>query len=169
MMTIIPINSTQPYSLVSNSKYQVFDNFLEDPDEVLEYANTCQYFTAEEYKKIDPLESVGNWPGLRSNDLQLEFPDITHKLNKMFNVRVGWLTFYQHLVSQNIGKPTPHTDVRWDFSGVIYLKGSDGTWIDNEIVPFKYNRAVCFDAHIPHHPLHSTTDRLVLTFFSKYV
>jgi len=154
---------------VSNSKYQVFDNFLDDPDEVLEYANTCQYFTAEEYQKIDPLESVGNWPGLRSNDLQLEFPDITHKLNKMFNVRVGWLTFYQHLVSQNIGKPTPHTDVRWDFSGVIYLKGNDGTWIDNEIVPFKYNRAVCFDANIPHHPLHSTTDRLVLTFFSKYV
>ena len=168
MMTIIPINSTQPYSLVSNSKYQIFDNFLEDPDEVLEYANTCQYFTAEEYQKIDPLESIGNWPGLRSNDLQLEFPDITHKLNKMFNVRVGWMTFYQHLVSQNIGKPTPHTDVRWDFSGVIYLKGSDGTWINNEIVPFKYNRAVCFDANVPHHPLHSTTDRLVLTFFSKY-
>ena len=121
---------------MSNSKYQIFDNFLEDPDEVLEYASTCQYFTAEEYQKIDPLESVGKWPGLRSNDLQLEFPDITHKLNKMFNVRVGWLTFYQHLVSQNIGKPIPHTDVRWDFSGVIYLKGSDGTWIDNEIVPF---------------------------------
>ena len=154
---------------MSNSKYQVFDNFLEDPDEVLEYASTCQYFTAEEYQKIDPLESVGNWPGLRSNDLQLEFPDITHKLNKMFNVRVGWLTFYQHLVSQNIGKPTPHTDVRWDFSGVIYLKGSDGTWIDNEIVPFKYNRAVCFNAHTPHHPLFGTSDRLVLTFFSKYV
>jgi hypothetical protein len=153
---------------VSNSKYQVFDNFLDDPDEVLEYANTCQYFTAEEYQKIDPLESVGNWPGLRSNDLQLEFPDITHKLNKMFNVRVGWLTFYQHLVSQNIGKPTPHTDVRWDFSGVIYLKGSDGTWIDNEIVPFKYNRAVCFDADTPHHPLYGSSDRLVLTFFSKY-
>ena len=154
---------------MSNSKYQIFDNFLEDPDEVLEYASTCQYFTAEEYQKIDPRESVGNWPGLRSNDLQLEFPDITHKLNKMFNVRVGWLTFYQHLVSQNIGKPTPHTDVRWDFSGVIYLKGSDGTWIDNEIVPFKYNRAVCFNAHTPHHPLFGTSDRLVLTFFSKYV
>ena len=153
---------------MSNSKYQIFDNFLEDPDEVLEYASTCQYFTAEEYQKIDPLESVGNWPGLRSNDLQLEFPDITHKLNKMFNVRVGWLTFYQHLVSQNIGKPTPHTDVRWDFSGVIYLKGSDGTWIDNEIVPFKYNRAVCFDANIPHHPLYGSSDRLVITFFSKY-
>ena len=153
---------------MSNSKYQVFDNFLEDPDEVLEYASTCQYFTAEEYQKIDPLESVGNWPGLRSNDLQLEFPDITHKLNKMFNVRVGWLTFYQHLVSQNIGKPTPHTDVRWDFSGVIYLKGSDGTWIDNEIVPFKYNRAVCFDANVPHHPLYGSSDRLVITFFSKY-
>ena len=154
---------------MSNSKYQIFDNFLEDPDEVLEYASTCQYFTAEEYQKIDPLESVGNWPGLRSNDLQLEFPDITHKLNKMFNVRVGWLTFYQHLVSQNIGKPTPHTDVRWDFSGVIYLKGSDGTWIDNEIVPFEYNRAVCFNAHTPHHPLFGTSDRLVLTFFSRYV
>ena len=154
---------------MSNSKYQVFDNFLEDPDEVLEYASTCQYFTAEEYQKIDPLESVGNWPGLRSNDLQLEFPDITHKLNKMFNVRVGWLTFYQHLVSQNIGKPTPHTDVRWDFSGVIYLKGNDGTWIDNEIVPFKYNRAVCFDANVPHHPLYGSSDRLVITFFSKYV
>ena len=154
---------------MSNSKYQIFDNFLEDPDEVLEYASTCQYFTAEEYQKIDPLESVGNWPGLRSNDLQLEFPDITHKLNKMFNVRVGWLTFYQHLVSQNIGKPTPHTDVRWDFSGVIYLKGSDGTWIDNEIVPFKYNRAVCFDANVPHHPLYGSSDRLVITFFSKYV
>ena len=67
---------------MSNSKYQIFDNFLEDPDEVLEYASTCQYFTAEEYQKIDPLESVGNWPGLRSNDLQLEFPDIVNQLNK---------------------------------------------------------------------------------------
>ena len=158
----------QPYSLVSNSKYQIFDNFLEDPDEVLEYANTCQYFTAEEYQKIDPLESIGNWPGLRSNDLQLEFPDITHKLNKMFNVKVGWMTFYQHLLSQNLGNPMPHIDIWWDFSGVIYLEGSDGTWINGETVPFKYNRAVCFDANVPHHPLHSTTDRLVLTFFSKY-
>ncbi len=153
---------------MSNSKYQVFDNFLDDPDEVLEYANTCQYFTAEEYRKIDRLESVGNWPGLRSNDLKLEFPDIVNQLNTKFNIKVGWLTFYQHLVSQNISKPKPHTDVRWDFSGVIYLKGNDGTWIDNETVPFEYNRAVCFDARIPHHPLFGTSDRLVLTFFSKY-
>jgi hypothetical protein len=154
---------------VSNSKYQIFDNFLEDPDEVLEYASTCQYFTAEEYKKIDILESKGNWPGLRSNDLKLEFPDITTQLNNQFNIKIGWITFYQHLVSQNIPKvQMPHTDVRWDFSGVIYLKGNDGTWIDNEIVPFKYNRAVCFDANVPHHPLYGSSDRLVITFFSKY-
>ena len=67
---------------MSNSKYQIFDNFLEDPDEVLEYASTCQYFTAEEYLKINKLESKGNWPGLRSNDLKLEFPDIVNQLNK---------------------------------------------------------------------------------------
>ena len=93
---------------MSNSKYQIFDNFLEDPDEVLEYASTCQYFTAEEYKKINKLESKGNWPGLRSNDLKLEFPDIVNQLNNQFNIKVGWLTFYQHLVSQNLGKPVPH-------------------------------------------------------------
>ena len=29
-------------------------------------------------------------------------------------------------------------------------------------------RAVCFNAHTPHHPLFGTSDRLVLTFFSKY-
>ena len=108
---------------MSNSKYQVFDNFLDDPDEVLEYANTCQYFTAEEYQKIDPLESVGNWPGLRSNDLQLEFPDITHKLNNMFNVRVGWLTFYQtSSISEYRKTNTTYRCKVGFFLGVIYLK-----------------------------------------------
>ena len=86
-------------------------------------------------QKINKLESKGYY-GLRSNDLKLEFPDIVNQLNTQFNIKVGWLTFYQHLVSQNLGKPVPHTDVRWDFSGVIYLKGSDGTWIDNEISSF---------------------------------
>ena len=87
---------------MSNSKYQIFDNFLEDPDEVLEYASTCQYFTGKEYQKINKLESKGNWPGLRSRDLKLEFPDIVNQLNTQFNIKVGWLTFYQHLVSQDL-------------------------------------------------------------------
>ena len=43
-----------------------------------------------------------------------------------------------------------------------------GVWINGETVPFKYNRAVCFDADTPHHPLYGSSDRLVLTFFSKY-
>ena len=157
---------------MSNSKYQIFDNFLDDPDEVVAYAKTCQHFTSEEYGEIDKLsglwESKGNWPGLRSNNLILDFPDIANKINKQFNVKVGWMTFYQHLLSQNLGNPMPHIDIWWDFSGVIYLEGSDGTWINGETVPFKYNRAVCFDANTPHHPLYGSSDRLVLTFFSKY-
>ena len=33
-------------------------------------------------QKINKLESKGYWPGLRSNDLKLEFPDIVNQLNK---------------------------------------------------------------------------------------
>ena len=97
-----------------------------------------------------------------------ELPEVVNKIQNMFDVKVGWITFYKHLLEQNISAPMPHIDKAWDFSGVIYLEGNGGTWIDGDEVPFKYNRAVCFNANVPHHPLHGNTDRTVITFFSKY-
>ena len=98
-----------------------------------------------------------------------ELPEVVNKIQNMFDVKVGWITFYKHLLEQNISAPMPHIDKAWDFSGVIYLEGNGGTWIDGDEVPFKYNRAVCFNANVPHHPLTSrNTDRTVITFFSWF-
>ena len=70
----------------------------------------------------------------------------------MFNVKVKSITFYKHLLEQNISTPMPHIDKMWT-SHVIYLEANKKR-IDDE-VSFKYNRAVCFDANVPHHPLHA--------------
>ena len=158
----------QPYSLVSKSKYQVFENFLDDPDEVLQFSKSSNYYTAKQYAEYNKSESIGKWPGLRTKNLMFELPEVVNKIQNMFDVKVGWITFYKHLLEQNISAPMPHIDKAWDFSGVIYLEGNGGTWIDGDEVPFKYNRAVCFNANVPHHPLHGNTDRTVITFFSKY-
>ena len=63
MMTTILTNSMQPYSLVSKSKYQVFENFLDDPDEVLEFSKSSNYYTAKQYAEYNKSESIGKWPG----------------------------------------------------------------------------------------------------------
>ena len=151
------------------SSYKIIENFLHDPEEIIEYSKDCEFLTAQQYKDYNITESTGKWPGLRSRDLKTQLPEVVDKINNLFGVEIGWITFYKHLLSQKISKPMPHIDKMWDFSGVIYLEGDGGTWIDGEEVDFKYNRAVCFDAHIPHHPLHGTKDRLAITFFSKYV
>ena len=64
--------------------------------------------------------------GLRTKNLRLELPEVVNKIQNMFNVKVGWITFYKHLLEQNISTPMPHIDKMWDFSGVIYLEGNGG-------------------------------------------
>ena len=45
---------------MSNSKYQIFDDFLDDPDEVLEFSKSSNYYTAKQYAEYNKSESIGN-------------------------------------------------------------------------------------------------------------
>ena len=44
---------------MSNSKYQIFDDFLDDPDEVLEFSKSSNYYTAKQYAEYNKSESIG--------------------------------------------------------------------------------------------------------------
>lgn len=145
---------------------EIHDNFLDDPGYYIDFANQCRFYTHQEH-----LLKTGRkegWPGLRTMDLTEELPDLTEKLNKSFNIHVGRLNFYRHPYEKfkDMGEGEDHIDAAWQFSGVIYLQGSDGTVIGEQYVPWKFNRCVCFDAHTPHHPTYGSSDRLVITFFS---
>ena len=55
---------------MSNSKYQIFDDFLDD-DEVLEFSKSSNYYTAKQYAEYNKSESIGKW-GLRTKNLMFE-------------------------------------------------------------------------------------------------
>lgn len=145
---------------------EIHDNFLEDPGYYIDFANQCKFYTHDEHR-----EKTGRhegWPGLRTLDLKSDLPELVNKLNSSFNIRVGRLNFYRHPMSkfEHMEEGKDHIDAAWQFSGVIYLQGSNGTVIGGKEVPFEFNRCVCFDAHTPHHPTYGDSERLVITFFS---
>ena len=146
---------------------EIHDNFLEDPGYYIDFANQCKFFTHEEHRRKTGRKE--GWPGLRTLNLTDDLPELVEKLNKSFNIDVGRLNFYRHPYEKfknHPGEGRDHVDAAWEFSGVIYLQGSDGTVIGEQHVPFQFNRCVCFDAMTPHHPLFGSSDRLVITFFS---
>lgn len=147
---------------------KTYNNFLDNPEYYINLADRCKFYTHDEHEKI--VQRPEGWAGLRTLDLKKKMPELVHKLNSTFDIKVGRLNFYQHPMSTFANAPEgkDHIDAAWQFSGVIYLKGSDGTVVGGERYPYVFNRCLCFDAHTPHHPLFGSSDRLVITFFSHF-
>lgn len=145
---------------------QIHDNFLDNPEHYIDFADKCKFLTHDEHRELTGRHE--GWPGLRTLDQSKALPELIEKLNSTFNIRVGRLNFYRHPMSKfkNMSEGHDHIDAAWQFSGVIYLQGVNGTVIDSRYIPFKFNRCVCFDAHTPHHPTYGDAERLVITFFS---
>ena len=90
---------------MSNSKYQIFDDFLDDPDEVLEFSN---YYTAKQYAEYNKSESITFTPRTTSY-----VRTGVNKIN-MFDVKAP-TTFYKHLLEQTYLHPC-HTLIKHTFS-----------------------------------------------------
>ena len=97
----------------------IIDNFFDDPDKVVEYANTLEFLPSE----------LGEWPGKRSEELWMTNPELfDYTSAKIYN------TFYPHglehykmsLKFQYI-EPYSFDNRGWihqdtsQFGGIIYL------------------------------------------------
>tara|TARA_B100000287_G_C20382347_1_gene682146 strand:- start:86 stop:724 length:639 start_codon:yes stop_codon:yes gene_type:complete len=97
----------------------IIDNFFDDPDKVVEYANTLEFSSAE----------LGEWPGKRSDEMWMINPELfLYVCNKIYK------TFYPDGVEQGFIKmkfqyiePYEFDNEGWihqdntQFGGIIYL------------------------------------------------
>jgi hypothetical protein len=152
------------------------NNFFNKPDEILEYANTVDYF---------PPSEKDSWKGLRSKSLhEINFDLFNHIINKVFSTyydfnleNVSWNNSYvafHKMNNINITKKDIHTDEDAVLAGVIYLnKNGDinnGTTVYNnekEIIKVanEYNSMLCYDPKFKHCASNCIGERLNIVFF----
>ena len=173
------------------------DNFLDDPDSILEWASATKYYSCKEHPFDSKINSM--FPGVRSlpfNDIDVNlYGYLLYKLipiYKKFN-----FDYKQGLYSYAFSKLKADSDIQWhkDISekeinnnsiinaGVIYLNKEPpnaqetGTWlvINNEVkkIPNAFNRLIMYDGALKHSPggtWGETWDdcRLVITIFNTF-
>ena len=174
----------------------VVDNIFKDPDSVVNFAKTLQYFTQEEH----PAEK-SYWSGIRSRSISLIdkkiwkdltgdviFKSLAHTMgfNKTFTVDVSWdvaMFFHQLREEDKYQDSWYHIDPKLVYAGVVYLdknpKPNSGTLIikdDKTKVEIDnvFNRLVLYRSDYYHSALGGygkTIDdsRLTLTLFFKEI
>jgi len=138
----------------------VIRNFLDDPDEVLDFSETIPYY---DYTKFSDVR----FTGFRSLNLCDIFPEIIEKIKEETDYEPEQLYLHKHENLQDF-KPVPHKDI-CSQSGVIYLKGGKGcgTIVENRLQEYEFNKLIMYDADLLHQPEGYPEDRLVMTFFCK--
>ena len=138
----------------------VIHNFLDDPNEVLDFSETIPYY---DYTKFSDVR----FTGFRSLNLCDIFPEIVEKIKEETDYEPEQLYLHKHENLKDF-KPVPHTDESTT-SGVIYLKGSKGcgTIVENRLQEYEFNKLIMYDADLLHQPEGFPEDRLVMTFFCK--
>ena len=172
------------------------DNFLDDPDSILEWATTAKYYDCKEHPFDSKINSV--FPGVRSlplNDVDSNlYGYLLYKLipvYKKFN-----FDYKQGLYSYAFSKLKADSDIQWHkdisekeinnstiIAGLIYLNRNppypqeSGTKlvINNEVkkIPNAFNRLIMYDGALEHSPggtWGETWDdcRLVITIFNTF-
>lgn len=117
----------------------IVDNFLDQPFKYVEFANTLNYKSDEE----------GKWPGVRTEDLIINYPSVIHKIVKktlaLFynfqNESISWnVSAYFQKINSNYTKGWIHSDVGSQLTAIIYFCDSGfGTSIyrPKDILNFK--------------------------------
>jgi len=172
------------------------DNFLDDPDSILEWASATKYYSCKEHPFDSKINSM--FPGVRSlpfNDIDVNlYGYLLYKLipiYKKFN-----FDYKQGLYSYAFSKLKADSDIQWHKdineeinnnsiinAGVIYLNKEppnpqeSGTKlvISNEVkkIPNAFNRLIMYDGALEHSPAGTwgeTWDdcRLVITIFNTF-
>jgi wyosine [tRNA(Phe)-imidazoG37] synthetase (radical SAM superfamily) len=141
----------------------ILEDFLENPDDVVEYSKSLKFFKPEKDE---------NWPGLRTKSLHLfneklfnyivlkilsVYYDFSFHKVKYFDTNVMFHKIYlKDYLNFNKKHTNIHRDNDFELAGVLYLnkKFSEktGTTIfddsENEIIKISnnYNTLVCYDA-----------------------
>ena len=138
----------------------VIRNFLDDPDEVLDFSETIPYYDYTKFSSV-------RFKGLRSENLCDIFPEIIEKIKEETDYEPEQLYLHKHENLKDF-EPVPHTDESTT-SGVIYLKGGKGcgTIVENRLQEYEFNKLIMYDADLLHQPEGFPEDRLVMTFFCK--
>ena len=147
----------------------IIDDFLDDFEHICDCAYNEEYLTTEASNKAMNLKE--GWTGLRTLDVKTRYPDIVRKIEKETDKFVDRMHFYkiegdekQWLWDNREKAMTPHRD-GYNWAGVIYLWGNTGTYYDGELVEFKKNRMIWYDAENLHMPDLTDEDRCVIVFF----
>ena len=137
---------------------QVIRDFLDDVDDVLEFADTLLYHHCNYFIGV-------RFAGLRSDNVIELCPDIKEKIHKETGYEPKLIYFHKHENLEHF-KPIPHVD-KVKHAGVIYLRGGFGcgTIVDNELHIYGRNKLICYEADRLHQPEGFSEDRLVITFF----
>lgn len=137
---------------------QVIHDFLDDIDDILEFADTLSYHPCTYFSNV-------KFAGLRSDDIIELVPEIKEKIHRETGCEPKQIYFHKHENLENF-QPVPHIDAVNE-AGVIHLRGGFGcgTIVDNELHIYESNKLLCYDAKLLHQPEGFPEDRLVITFF----
>jgi len=154
------------------------NNFFDNPDSVVEFAKTLEYYEAENYQ---------NWPGKRTDNISKIDNNffctvMLNILKPKYGDNVRFENSYLHFHKIKPGdkaKISFHTDEDFDMAAVIYLtKNGDidnGTTLFDEdgnkqvIVSNSYNSMILYNSNILHGAtkLSFDTERLTLIAFFR--
>lgn len=157
----------------------VVDNFFNDPDSVVQYANSVDFYPANQNQ---------NWPGLRSKSLHeinydLFLYVITEILSNYYTrENIKFTDSYAHfhkIEKGDVARIHNHCDDDFEIAAVIYLSEGDineGTTLYNDrkkhiVVSNEYNSMVSYDANKVHGPscVDYEKDRLTIVAFIRNI
>ncbi len=151
--------------------YTVIDNALENPYDLVNQANSINYYTNETNSFEDFNLSVQNkppgiWRGYRSEELDKLVPELFANITNQIISKVLNIQQFQYVVSSYLHRGDQsidsqdlwHVDKNVAFAFVLYLNhnppAKTGTLlkINQEIVPIenKFNRLVVYNSSIEH-------------------
>ena len=135
----------------------VIQNFLDNVDEVLDFAETTKYFDTTHFPGT-------GFNGTRTENLCEIFPNIVNKIHIETGHKPDRLYIHKHFNEKT--PPIRHFD-NAKKGGVIFLKGGEGcgTIVDNQLYEYEFNKLIMYDSHLFHSPEGFPEDRLVMTFF----
>ena len=145
----------------------VINNFIDNLDghfhAVKAHVDKLKYYSDTE------LNDGTRFAGRRTQNVIGQFPRINQQLSETFR-DVEWLKIQCHKHTGNPDRVLTHMHKdEFHYAGVIYLRGGQGcgTVVGDNVIGFKQNRLVFYDAQIPHRPQGFPVDRMTISFFGR--
>ena len=151
--------------------YLVLDNALDNPYDLLNQANSINYFTNESKSFTNFNLSVlnkppGIWRGYRSEQLDIVIPNLFSNVTNQIMEKVLGMVNFQYVISSYLHRGDEsidssnlwHVDQNVILAYVVYLNANPPTQsgtllkINDEIIPIenKFNRLLVYNSAIEH-------------------